>query len=340
MLHPALCTLHLLTPYLCSYEIDRQQNSVSANEQPSLKEMASHALKYLDNADGKGFFLMIEGSRIDMAGYVWRLCALDNADSPRHAATTTIPLDTFPTCSLITRRCAMFENGWTKPTREGRRLCSFRSRTMRREGWRWAGNSPPSIPSTFVRCCLSRLALRGPSSADPCACAVAGYPDALLNATHSTEHLGALVAANPSVTRQWLREEIYGKGLGIGDVSEKEVDELWPHRGTAYYANRVLADAVSSPFCSCGKRRKVKLTPLHGGGDQISRRAQVGWSTAGHSGVDVNLYAAGYNATGLVGNRENTEIGEHIAHMMGLNLEGESTLQGAQPRLDGFWCRG
>lgn len=56
---------------------------------------------------------------------------------------------------------------------------------------------------------------------------------------------------------------------------------------------------------------------------QISRRAQVGWSTAGHSGVDVNLYAYGYNATGLAGNRENTEIGKFIEHALGVELSGE-----------------
>jgi alkaline phosphatase len=35
----------------------------------------------------------------------------------------------------------------------------------------------------------------------------------------------------------------------------------------------------------------------------------------------VNLYAYGLNATGLAGNRENTEIGEHIASLLGLNLD-------------------
>lgn len=55
----------------------------------------------------------------------------------------------------------------------------------------------------------------------------------------------------------------------------------------------------------------------------LSRRTQVGWSTSGHSGVDVPLYAFGYNSTGLTGNVENVEVGEHIAHAMGLGLEGE-----------------
>lgn len=78
---------------------------------------------------------------------------------------------------------------------------------------------------------------------------------------------------------------------------------------------------------------------------QISRRAQLGWSTAGHSGVDVNFYAYGFvgsagdyrrtshadsdpipprrhNSTGLIGNVENTDVGTHIATNMGLNLDG------------------
>lgn len=71
-----------------------------------------------------------------------------------------------------------------------------------------------------------------------------GYPDALLNATHSTEHLGAVIAANSVVSRSWLRSEIFEKGLGISDVTDEEIELLWPHREVAYRANRVLADAV------------------------------------------------------------------------------------------------
>ncbi|GAA5821288.1 hypothetical protein JCM10212_006272, partial [Sporobolomyces blumeae] len=123
------------------------------------------------------------------------------------------------------------------------------------------------------------------------------YPDALVNATHSTSYLGSLVADRyPSTTREWVRSEVYEKGLGIRDVASWELDQLWMNRTDAYRANRVLADA-------------------------ISRRAQVGWSTAGHSGVDVNLYAYGHNATGLAGCVENTEVGEFVAHTMGLNLD-------------------
>jgi alkaline phosphatase len=50
-----------------SYEIDR-----IPNEQPSLKEMAAKALEILTTSSKRhntGFFLMIEGSRIDMAAH-------------------------------------------------------------------------------------------------------------------------------------------------------------------------------------------------------------------------------------------------------------------------------
>jgi hypothetical protein len=46
-------------------------------------------------------------------------------------------------------------------------------------------------------------------------------------------------------TRDWVRTEIYEKGLGIVDVEKWELDELWQERSDAYKANRVLADAVS-----------------------------------------------------------------------------------------------
>lgn len=50
-----------------SYDIDRDENS-----EPSLLEMSAKALNILKtstaNSD-KGFFLMIEGSRIDMAAH-------------------------------------------------------------------------------------------------------------------------------------------------------------------------------------------------------------------------------------------------------------------------------
>ncbi|EPZ36061.1 Alkaline phosphatase-like, alpha/beta/alpha domain-containing protein [Rozella allomycis CSF55] len=53
----------------------------------------------------------------------------------------------------------------------------------------------------------------------------------------------------------------------------------------------------------------------------ISTSAQIGWSTHGHSAVDVNLYATGYESHKLKGNIENTAIGNFIADLLNLDLQ-------------------
>lgn len=54
------------------------------------------------------------------------------------------------------------------------------------------------------------------------------FPEKLENVTHSTIYLGEHVvtrAANSGgeVDERWLREEIFGRGLGIEDATEEEV---------------------------------------------------------------------------------------------------------------------
>jgi alkaline phosphatase len=53
--------------------------------------------------------------------------------------------------------------------------------------------------------------------------------------------------------------------------------------------------------------------------DMVSRRAQIGWSTHGHSAVDVNIYgSAGSEA--LRGNHENTEIGKFLRDYLDVDV--------------------
>lgn len=48
-------------------------------------------------------------------------------------------------------------------------------------------------------------------------------------------------------------------------------------------------------------------------GEMISRRAEVAWSTHGHTAADVNIYASDpIMAQRLVGNHENVEIGKFM----------------------------
>ncbi len=52
----------------------------------------------------------------------------------------------------------------------------------------------------------------------------------------------------------------------------------------------------------------------------VSRKAILGWTTSGHTGVDVNLYAFGPGRARFVGNHDNTEIGRLLADLLGLEL--------------------
>jgi len=59
-------------------------------------------------------------------------------------------------------------------------------------------------------------------------------------------------------------------------------------------------------------------------GQTIASIVGVGWSTTGHTGVDVNLYASGYRSSELIGNHDNTEVGQFVANVIGLDLAAET----------------
>ncbi|GAA6055300.1 hypothetical protein JCM3770_004828 [Rhodotorula araucariae] len=240
-----------------SYEIDRERATTLAEEQPSLLEMTTHALRYLSRRSSRkqGFLLMVEGSRIDMAAH--------NNDPVGHIYDM-----------LAYQQTVQYVHTWVEEQNRMGTPTMLISVSDHETGGLTLGRQLGEAYPEYL-----------------------WYPDVLANATHSTSHLGAFFASQyPAATREWVVSELFVKGLGITDAATSEVDAVWMARADAYGANRALANA-------------------------ISRRAQVGWSTAGHSGVDVNLYAAGYNSTGLTGNVENTDIGAHIAQNMGLNLE-------------------
>lgn len=132
----------------------------------------------------------------------------------------------------------------------------------------------------------------------------------LANATHSAENLAyALhdhldleskpVKATPPRSTSDLRtyiQHLLETGLGVHDASEEEIDRLVNHP-QAWPASYAFADI-------------------------ISRRAQVGWSTHGHSAVDVPIFASSpKHASPLIGNHENTAIGEFISDYLDVDVD-------------------
>ncbi|KAG4216789.1 hypothetical protein PC116_g34730 [Phytophthora cactorum] len=54
----------------------------------------------------------------------------------------------------------------------------------------------------------------------------------------------------------------------------------------------------------------------------ISIRAQIGWSTHGHSAVDVNIYSSGGPGTEAIrGNVENTDVGKYLREYLNVDVD-------------------
>ncbi|KAI7883597.1 alkaline phosphatase-like protein [Lichtheimia hyalospora FSU 10163] len=246
-----LPVLGLFHPDHMNYEIDRD-----VALEPSLTEMTDKALKILsssssteqDEEENKGFFLMVEGSRIDMAAH--------SNDPVAHLHEI---LEYQNTIELVKR---------------------------------FVDEHPDTLMISTSDHETGGLSLaRQVTSAYP---KYLWYPDVLIKATQSTVTLANKIKAQASVTHDFLVKEILQKGLGIGDPTADELDRL----------------------VKIGSKKRLDQYLAQ----MISIRAQLGWATHGHSGVDVNLYAYGAQADSLRGSHENIEIGEYITSMLNLDL--------------------
>lgn len=91
---------------------------------------------------------------------------------------------------------------------------------------------------------------------------------------------------------KYIDEELVQKGLGILDATPEEIQ-------------RVIDIPLLSSYTFA---------------DIVSRRAQIGWSTHGHSAVDVNIYGS-KGSDALRGNHENTEVGEFLRNYLDLDVQ-------------------
>lgn len=130
-------------------------------------------------------------------------------------------------------------------------------------------------------------------------------PDSLLNAKKSGEFLihklnSYSLSEGDSNLTDFIRNEIFEKDLGIFDYSEDDIKEVARLKEQAQdYLNNM-----------------------------VSVRAQIGWSTHGHTAVDVNIYAHSNTEHGnyllreyLGGNRENTDIGKFMEFISNSDLD-------------------
>ena len=228
----------LLAPDHLAYEVDRDET-----DQPSLAEMTTRALGLLAEAAGDdGFFLMIEGSRIDHAahgndpvGHLGDILAYDEAVA---AALAWAAVDG----NTLVVSTADHETG---------------GMTLGRDGiYRWD-------------------------------------PAPLLRATASFEAMRARISAGEDPA------ETVRVGLGYDALPEGAAEAI---RGAAAARDDAATMALLDEL--------------------VSAPAGIGWTTGGHTAVDVGLYAYGPGASRFEGRMANDAVGRALFEALGLSVDG------------------
>lgn len=242
------------------YELDRRNMN---DVYPSLSEMAKTALDALEKATAnsdKGFFLMIEGSRIDHAGH---------GNDPAAQVREVLEYDKAfkAVIDFIGRSKTESVLVATSDHETG--------------GLSVARQLSPEYPEYLW------------------------YPAVLANASVSSSHLAHKLHEHLSSVsddsmksiekiKSYIKTELVEPGLGIHDASDHE-----------------LTAVARSP---------ESAQPLFA--NMISVRAQIGWSTHGHSAVDVNIYSSGGRGTDAIrGNVENTDVGKFLREYLDVNVD-------------------
>ncbi|CAG9993561.1 unnamed protein product [Clonostachys byssicola] len=260
--------LGLFAHYDFPFELDRRnQNDVY----PSLSEMATTALRALEKATAdsdKGFFIMIEGSRIDHAGHI---------NDPAAQVHEVIEYD-----KAFKAVLDFIESSETETV-------LVATSDHETGGLATALQEPGHLP------------------------VYNWYPEALARANSSCEYLASKLIKRVSTTsetkkklKSWINEELVIGGLGITHATDEELEYLIAH-----------PDLSVNIFAA-----------------MISLRAHVGWSTHGHTALDVNIYSSGPDSASVIrGNVENTDVGKYLRSYLDVDVEEVTTLLRKQLKL-------
>ncbi|KAL8835834.1 MAG: hypothetical protein Q9170_003157 [Blastenia crenularia] len=274
------------------YEVDRRNMN---DVYPSLDEMARTALEALQSAtedSDQGFFLMIEGSRIDHAGHgndpvaqVHEVLAYDTA-----LASVLDFLERDDVEGLLVGTSDHETGG----------LATARQLHETYPEYHWF----PAVLANASRS-AENLAYQ--------------LRDHIAGKHISSLDTGIKIPPRPRSTdedeelKDYIRTTLLSDGLGINDATEAEVSRLVHSSSDPWPASYIFAD-------------------------MISRRAQVGWTTHGHSAVDVNIYSSdSEQARPLQGNHENTDVGKFLREYLDLEDEVKAVTKELQEKGAGAW---
>ncbi|MTI85712.1 MAG: alkaline phosphatase [Firmicutes bacterium] len=226
------------TPKHMSYDIDR-----IPTEEPSLAEMTDKAIDVLSQ-DPEGFFLLVEGSQIDMASH---------ANDPVGVISETLAFDKAVNIALE----------FAKQNPDTLLIVAADH-----------GNGGLSIGNRNTDSNYDKLD-------------ISSYLQPLKMAKLTGAGLESKLNTGKTNVKEVLREY-----YGINDLTEEEI--------------AAIKNAPS------GDLNEVV-------GPMISKRANLGWTTSGHTGEDTVLYAFGPESP--AGVLDNTEIARTITQALGLDLK-------------------
>jgi len=259
--------LGLFAKYDIPFELDRRNQD---DVYPSLDEMTDLAIRALSDAtrdSDQGFFLMIEGSRIDHAGHINDPAAQVHEVLAYDKAMSTVLefLDDDHTPGLMVATSDHETGG----------LAVARQISETYPDYLWYPQvlanvtvSAESVARYYIHHILGSSALLEQ------------------DASWNVEHLPSITISS-SMDKKTVREQLQeriSESFSF-DANDLEIDLLVKH---PIYSVWILAT-------------------------MISMRAQIGWSTHGHSAADVNIYASSQHlARRLRGNHENIEVGQFL----------------------------
>lgn len=230
----------MFAPDAMAYDFDRD-----ASKEPSLAEMTSKAIDILSK-DQDGFFLMVEGSKVDWAAH---------ANDPIGVVSDVLAFDSAVKVALDFAK------------KDGNTVVL--SATDHGNGGISIGNA----------------ATTGTYDKDP----LSKFMDQLKKAKFTGEGIEKQINEDKSNIR-----EVVAEYYGISDLTDDEVAAI----------AKTKAGSMNSTV-----------------GPMISKRANIGWTTGGHTGEDVVLYAYHPNsAFKLSGVIDNTDLAKYTAEVLGLNL--------------------
>ncbi len=239
----------LFAPMDLPYDVDRRREG---SPQPSLAAMTRKAIELLDSSGKNGFYLFVEGSKVDWAAHandpvaaVWDLLAFDDAvgEALRFAERDG---DT-----LLVVTADHGTGGFSIGTRDD-----------------------PNYSKTQL----------------------APLVDTLRGAKASSVGFAALAKGTAAERDPAALKKAFADQCAVPDLSDDEAAAVI----AALASGKSLADLA---------------------GPVVSKRARIGWTSNGHTGADVFLWAYGPGGKRPVGLWENTELARYAATAIGVDLD-------------------